>query len=97
MLPVDYQALPDYLNYFDVAIVTFVINEHTKGNDLLKFHDYLAMGKPIVSTNIGGAKDLNGLVKIADNPRQFLQQIEKALNCDTQFDVVIELKNLSCY
>ncbi len=52
LLPVDYQSLPDYTSYFDVAVVPFKINEHTKGNDLLKFHDFLAMGKPVVSTKM---------------------------------------------
>ena len=77
--PVKYQDLPCYLQYFDVAIVPFLINEHTKGNDLLKLHDLLAMGKPIVSTEIGGAKDLKDVIRIVQKPSQFLDEIEKAL------------------
>jgi len=77
--PVKYQDLPCYMQYFDVAIVPFLINEHTKGNDLLKFHDFLAMGKPIVSTEIGGAKDLKDVIRIVQKPSQFLDEIGKAL------------------
>ena len=79
--PVDYISLPNYLQYFDVAIVPFKINAHTKGNDLLKLHDFLAMGKPVVSTEIGGAKDLKDVIRIANSPSNFLEEIEKALVC----------------
>ncbi|MDQ7837659.1 MAG: glycosyltransferase [Thermodesulfobacteriota bacterium] len=85
--PVDYKELPDYINYFDVAIVPFQINEHTKGNDLLKFHDYLAMGKPIVSTKIGGAEDLKHVIGIAQRPSEFLEEIEKSLTNKTYADI----------
>jgi len=88
LLPVDYQILPDYLRYFDVAIVPFKTNEHTMGNDLLKLHDFLAMGKPIVSTEIGGANDLNDVIKIASRPVDFLGQIEKALSSNMSGDVL---------
>jgi len=81
---VDYQHLPDYLSYFDLAIVPFKINEHTKGNDLLKFHDYLAMGKPIVSTDIGGASDLDNMVNIGHDPTEFIRKMELALLENTQ-------------
>ena len=54
MPPVDYQSLPDYIHYFDVAIVPFKINEHTRGNNLLKFHDYLAMGETSSQHECGG-------------------------------------------
>jgi glycosyltransferase involved in cell wall biosynthesis len=89
--PVDYIALPNYLQYFDVAIVPFKINEHTKGNDLLKFHDFLAMGKPVVTTEIGGATDLADIVKIAQNPSEFLNLIENAL-LDENIEEILKRK-----
>lgn len=94
ILTVDYQSLPDYISYFDVSIVPFKINEHTKGNDLLKFHDFLAMGKPIVSTRIGGAKDLKDVIRIVQRPFEFLAEIEKSLLGDTSKDV-LERKNVA--
>ena len=75
--PTGYQDLPNYMHYFDVAIVPFQVNENTKGNDLLKLYDYLAMGKPVVSTNIGGAIDLKEVIQIAQTPQEFLERIEE--------------------
>jgi hypothetical protein len=85
---VNYISLPDYLQYFDVAIVPFKKNDHTKGNDLLKFHDFLAMGKTVVSTETGGAKDLKNVIRIAREPSEFLEEIEKALCNETPEDVL---------
>ena len=85
---VEYHRLPDYIRYFDVAIVPFTVNEHTKGNDLLKFHDYLAMGKPIVSTPIGGAADLKNVIRISQKPSEFLTKIENTLIEDTAQDIL---------
>jgi hypothetical protein len=84
--PVDYISLPNYLQYFDVAIVPFKINAHTKGNDLLKLHDFLAMGKPVVSTEVGGAKDLKNVIRIASGSKNFLKEIEEALCGETNED-----------
>ena len=57
-------------------------------DDLLKLHDYLAMGKPIVSTNVGGANDLKHVIGIAQSPFEFLEQTEKALKKDTTLDIL---------
>ena len=67
--PVKYEKLPSYIRYFNVAFVPFKTNEHTKGNDLLKLHDFLAMGKPIVSSGIGGANDLERVVMVAQDEK----------------------------
>ena len=91
---VPYDELPDHIYYFDVAIVPFKINEHTRGNNLLKFHDYLAMGKPVVSTNIGGAKHLEKVIRIADSYASFLHDIEASLN-DMDSTVIQKRKSVA--
>ena len=95
LAPVAYQDLPCYLQYFDVAIVPFQNNENTKGNDLLKLHDYLAMGKPVVSTNIGGAVDLKEAIRIAQGPQEFLKSIEELLVNRCSEDVVAQRKRFA--
>jgi glycosyltransferase involved in cell wall biosynthesis len=95
LAPVAYQDLPCYMQYFDVAIVPFQDNENTKGNDLLKLHDYLAMGKPVVSTNIGGAVDLKEAIRIAEGPQEFLKSIEEFLVNHRSEDVVAQRKRLA--
>jgi len=96
MKPVDYQDLPCYMRYFDAAFIPFRKNENTKGNDLLKLHDFLAMGKPIVSTEIGGAKDLKDVIRIAGTPSEFLAAMEKALRPCADEDV-LRRKNMALH
>jgi glycosyltransferase involved in cell wall biosynthesis len=76
---VAYNDLPNWIHYFDVGIIPFRVNQHTKGNDLLKFNDYLAMGKGIVTTNMGGAHRYDGLLWVASDAQEFAACIEQAL------------------
>ncbi len=48
-----YAQLPQYLAAFDICIIPYAI-ERQHGGDPIKFYEYLAMGKPIVTTDIGG-------------------------------------------
>lgn len=48
--PRDYATLPYYLAHFDVAIIPFAINEITNATSPLKLYEYLAGGKPVVTT-----------------------------------------------
>jgi glycosyltransferase involved in cell wall biosynthesis len=78
----NYQELPVYLSGWDVALLLFARNESTRYISPTKTPEYLAGGKPVVSTSIrdvvrpyGDA----GLVHIADTPETFVVAIEKAL------------------
>jgi glycosyltransferase involved in cell wall biosynthesis len=78
----NYQELPMYLKGWDVALLLFAHNESTRFISPTKTPEYLAAGKPVVSTSIrdvvrpyGDA----GLVHIADTPEAFVSAIEKAL------------------
>ncbi|GIM47028.1 glycosyl transferase family 1 [Collibacillus ludicampi] len=47
---VPYEELPKHMAEFDVFIIPFLLNDMTKGVSPIKFWEYLATGKPIVST-----------------------------------------------
>jgi glycosyltransferase involved in cell wall biosynthesis len=78
----DYQELPAYLQGWDVATLLFADNESTRFISPTKTPEYLAAGRPVVSTPIRDVVrpygELN-LVHIADNARDFGTAIEKAL------------------
>jgi glycosyltransferase involved in cell wall biosynthesis len=77
-----YQDLPAYLRGWDVATLLFARNESTEFISPTKTPEYLAAGRPVVSTSIRDVVrpygDLN-LVQIADDPREFGQAIARAL------------------
>ncbi|SPF48783.1 Glycosyltransferase [Candidatus Sulfopaludibacter sp. SbA4] len=75
-----YQSLPAYCRAFDVAILPFVINELTVAANPLKLREYLAAGLPVVATPLPEVLKLNGLVRTALTPAEFLNQIEALLS-----------------
>lgn len=78
----DYQELPAYLRGWDVATLLFADNESTKFISPTKTPEYLAAGRPVVSTPIRDVVrpygELN-LVQIAATADEFGRAIEKAL------------------
>lgn len=77
-----YQELPAYLRGWDVATLLFARNESTEFISPTKTPEYLAAGRPVVSTSIRDVVRPYGemnLVQIADAPKEFGQAIAKAL------------------
>lgn len=78
----NYQELPAYLRGWEVATLLFARNESTEFISPTKTPEYLAAGRPVVSTSIRDVVrpygDLN-LVQIADDPQDFGQAIARAL------------------
>lgn len=74
-----YQSLPSYCKAFDVAILPFVVNELTIAANPLKLREYLAAGLPVVATPLPEVLKLDGLVRTARTPAEFLDRIEALL------------------
>ncbi len=82
-----YAELPQYLAGWDVALIPFALNESTRYISPTKTPEYLAAGKPVVSTPIhdvisgyGNA----GLVAIAHTAEEFAGALDKALEPPTE-------------
>jgi UDP-galactopyranose mutase len=80
-----YQELPRYIAGWDVALLPFARNEATRFISPTKTPEYMAAGKPVVSTSI---RDVvrpygqQGLVRIADTVDEFVFACEAALGED---------------
>lgn len=78
----DYHALPLYLAGWDCAMMPFALNDSTKFISPTKTPEFLAAGKPVVSTSIKDVIHPYGhqrLVHIADKPEDFIDAIELAM------------------
>jgi glycosyltransferase involved in cell wall biosynthesis len=77
-----YAELPAYLSGWDVALMPFAMNESTQFISPTKTPEYLAGGKPVVSTPIRDVVrhygQLQG-VQIASDPESFVAACEHAL------------------
>ena len=76
---VEHKYLPYIIKSFDAAIIPHLINDHTKGNDLLKVIDYMACGVPVVTTNCSGVSRFNDCVIVANNNHEFINYLRKVL------------------
>ncbi len=80
-----YDELPAYLGGWDVALVAFALNESTRFISPTKTPEYLAAGKPVVSTPIHDVVHPygdEGLVAIAHNAEEAVQYAEKLMQMD---------------
>ena len=77
-----YAELPSYLAGWDAALLPFALNASTRFISPTKTPEYLAAGKPVVSTPIhdviSGYGDA-GLVAVAATPSQFAEALDRAL------------------
>jgi glycosyltransferase involved in cell wall biosynthesis len=80
--PKSYTELPRYIAGWDVALLLFARNEATRFISPTKTPEYLAAGKPVVSTSIRDVVSPygdQGLVRIADAVPEFVAACEGAL------------------
>ncbi len=78
-----YDDLPSYIAGWDVAMLPFARNDATRFISPTKTPEYLAAGKPVVSTSIPDVVRPYGderLARIADTPDDFVDAIRAALS-----------------
>ena len=78
-----YQDLPRFFANWDVACLPFARNDATRYISPTKTPEYLAAGRPVVSTSITDVVRTygdEGLVQIADEPEAFAAAIDRALD-----------------
>lgn len=77
--PRPHDRLPMYIRSFDVCIIPYVKNPLNEHCSPLKMYDYLASGRPIVSSDISEAMLLRQVVRVANSAAEFEKQIEESL------------------
>lgn len=76
--PRDYRVLKYYARAADVLILPFLTNDVTQSASPIKLFEYMALKKPIVSTDLDECRKYPGVL-IADSRADFLRLLEKAL------------------
>ena len=77
-----YDQLPSYLSGWDVALMPFAMNESTQFISPTKTPEYLAGGKPVVSTPIRMSCAITAISKASRSPstaEEFVAACEEAL------------------
>ncbi|MBI2471297.1 MAG: glycosyltransferase, partial [Planctomycetes bacterium] len=79
MGPRPYAELPCYLKGLDVTILPNALNEYTESMFPMKFFEYLAAGRPVVSVDLPALREYRNVVYIARSPQDFIRGIDEAL------------------
>jgi len=76
--PIDYQELPKYAACFDVSTIPFMINDITESTSPIKLFEYMAMGKPIVTTDMPECRKYKSVL-IGKTHEEYIDKIDQAL------------------
>ncbi|MGZ8847716.1 MAG: glycosyltransferase, partial [Pyrinomonadaceae bacterium] len=83
----EHDTLVRYIRQFDVCIVPYVNSPVTATVVPTKINEYLAVGKPVVSTELPAVREFNAqhdiLQTTSTEPKNFLLAIERALQLGT--------------
>ena len=75
----DYELLPFVAQKFTITTIPFKLNDVTESTSPIKLFEYMAMGKPIVTTAMRECKKYPE-VMIANNVTEYITLIDKAIN-----------------
>lgn len=91
----EYAMLPGYLKAFSIAMMPFALNDATKFISPTKTLEYMAAGKPIISTPVKDVvRDYSGTVKIVNNPSEFIQAVDTILLDKDRLSMDLVYKNI---
>ena len=85
--PKTYEQLPAYLAGWDVALMPFAMNDSTQFISPTKTPEYLAGGKPVVSTPVRDVVRHYGHLRgvgIANSPQEFVDQCQRMLGLERE-------------
>lgn len=78
-----FRETPQYLREFSVAIIPHKQNEFNRHTNPMKLYEYLAAGKPVVSTPGAGLDEFKDYVYLASKPEDFNKALITALEEDS--------------
>ena len=75
----NYNVLQNYASKFSVCTIPFLINDITKATSPVKLFEYMALGKPIVTTAMPECQKYKSVL-ISNNLDEFVNLLDNAIN-----------------
>ena len=72
----DYKVLKNYARYADILTIPFKINDITKSTSPVKIFEYMALHKPIVTTDMPECRKYKSVL-IGHNKKEFIKKLEE--------------------
>lgn len=87
----EYALLPGYVKAMDVCLIPFRITPLTLSVNPNKLYEYLAAGKPVVSTAIPEVEKYGDVVHVAVSTEEFISLIDRALSEEPDTDAFLRI------
>ena len=91
MGPRDYKVLKNYAKKMDILCIPFKINNITRATSPVKVFEYMALEKPIVTTDMNECRKYKSVL-IGKNQNDFLNKLEEATSMEHNKDYIKLLK-----
>jgi glycosyltransferase involved in cell wall biosynthesis len=78
-----YEKVPGFLNSLDVCLIPHLDTPYSKSMSPLKLLQYLASGRPVVSTPVAGTERWTELISIGRDYKEFVEMIDESLRNDS--------------
>jgi glycosyltransferase involved in cell wall biosynthesis len=77
--PISYDRLPDHVAYLDALILPYLTEGRGQSITPLKLREYIATGKPVVTTDIPECRLYQDVINIATSHNEFVAALERAI------------------
>lgn len=88
---VDYKELNRYSQYFTISTIPFLLNDITESTSPVKLFEYMAMGHPIVTTDMRECRKYKSVL-IGKSHEDFIEKLDFALTLDKNHEYYNYLK-----
>jgi glycosyltransferase involved in cell wall biosynthesis len=79
-----YGLLPNYLKSFDACIIPYNLNDYTENCFPIKFFEFMASGKPIITTGLPALAAYSKHIELVKTKNDFAAGIDRALRGDDE-------------
>jgi len=78
--PCPHAEVPAIVEAFDVCLIPYWVNEYTRGLSPIKLYEYLAMGKPVIATDLPYLRREAAHIQIAPTAETFQSALRAAID-----------------
>jgi len=77
--PVKNERVKEFVSAFDICIIPHEVSDTTSSMNPLKLYEYLALGKPVITTNVSGVNEFKKQITIVKSSDDFTIKIKKII------------------
>ncbi len=88
----DVTMLPAYTQHLDACVMSYEVTDYTNAIFPLKLNEYLAAGRPVVSSRIDSVLPFADVVRIAGSDDDWVSALEAALSAEACADALVQAR-----